>query len=148
MNCLLTRIYADKQSLKTKYMAFQTQTSHNVQVFEHATLNLQNILHNLTNKVAQQTEQTLEFKNLCLALAFLPTLPLTSFTIGGDRDKYCEDINQCKLYFGLYPANIPTDRSKVLCIIMLLTHKAVAWASLPIETNDAQLDGLKALPSI
>ncbi|XP_069588335.1 protein LDOC1-like [Ranitomeya imitator] len=73
-----------------------------------------------------------------------PTTPpkIPPFRFNGDRCKFRGFVNQCLLYFDVHATHFLTDRSKVLCIIMLLTSRALAWANPLMEIRDPHLNNL------
>ncbi|XP_073443987.1 protein LDOC1-like [Dendrobates tinctorius] len=74
----------------------------------------------------------------------LPVRPpkLPPFRFNGDHYKIFGFVIQCLLYFDLHATHFLTDRSKVLCIIMLLTSRALACANPLMETHDPRLNNL------
>ncbi|CAI9591025.1 unnamed protein product, partial [Staurois parvus] len=58
----------------------------------------------------------------------------------GDRRHYSGFLNQCRVYFQMYPAAFPSEKKKVMFIIGLLTGEALAWASPYIEKKHGMLN--------
>ncbi|KAM9324770.1 putative ATP-dependent DNA helicase HFM1 [Gastrophryne carolinensis] len=135
----LANMHAEMQTLTNKYDAFEGQTSHNVHIYGQTIQELRGTVQTLSDRMAHLEAQASVLPTSVPAMS--PKLP--PFRFGGDRDKFRGFLNQCRLYFDANPTQFPTDRSKVLCIIMLLTHKAIAWASPLIETQDPRLNNLE-----
>lgn len=135
----IANMHTEMQTLKNKYDAFEGQTSHNIQIYGQTIHELRGTVQTLSDRIVHLENQ------VSVPPATVPavTPKLPPFRFGGDRDKFRGFLNQCRLYFDANPTQFPTDRSKVLCIIMLLTHKAIAWASPLIETQDARLNNFE-----
>ncbi|CAI9580893.1 unnamed protein product, partial [Staurois parvus] len=58
----------------------------------------------------------------------------------GDRRRYRVFLNQCRIYFQMYPAAFTSEKKKVMFNIGLLTGEALAWASPYIEQNHGMLN--------
>lgn len=65
----------------------------------------------------------------------------------GSKQKFRGFINQCKLVFEAQPSRYPTDRSKVIFVLSLLTGSALSWATPLMESSDPKLDSLDAFLS-
>ena len=132
----VSSMHAELQTLKKKYDAFEGQIGPSIQFYGQT-------IHEFRDTVQALTDRITQLENTAPAPSPTSTPKLPPFRFGGDRDKFRGFINQCRLYFDANSSQFPTDRSKVLCIIMLLTHKAIAWASPLIETGDARLNNLE-----
>ena len=65
-----------------------------------------------------------------------PCLPPPERFAGGSRTCWAF-LSQCSLIFELQPSSFPLDRSKVACLITLMSRRAPTWATVMWEQQSA-----------